>query len=343
MRIDVTLNTDNNYVQHCMAMLCSLFENNRNHDIYIHILSNNLSQINVNFIKTLSSKYNNHSIFYEVDESLLEGVQFRNNRPLTKAAYYRLLLSSIIDSKIQKVLYLDCDMIVLGDVSELFELNLDNYALAASIDNFPYTYQHRLQLNMDINDRTFCSGMMLVNLDYWRKNNSESKLLSYAKKYRKEVHLHDQDVLNYVFKGVWFQIPPKWNRTAFSRRHVKMETLKSFDYYEYTYEPKIIHYASVGIKPWYDGPSPKKKVYSKYLIKSGYTPIIYENKGVKYKFKGICAVCSMWVAMYIWPYIPNLLKLIIKDIYFIYKVLTIILFKKCNGLNRYLLMNSYDN
>ena len=41
---------------------------------------------------------------------------------------------------------------------------------------------------------------MLVNLEYWRKNNIESQLLEFAKRKREPVYLHDQDVLNYVLR-----------------------------------------------------------------------------------------------------------------------------------------------
>ena len=57
---------------------------------------------------------------YSVDESKLEGVVFRKNRPLTKAAYYRVLLPEVLDVSIEKVLYLDCDIVVVGEVKELF-------------------------------------------------------------------------------------------------------------------------------------------------------------------------------------------------------------------------------
>lgn len=84
------------------------------------------------------------------------------------AAYYRLLLSSVLPQNLDKVLYLDCDMIVMRDIQEIFKIEIDNYALAATIDKFPYTEKHRLQLHMEVGERTFCSGIMLVNLKYWR-------------------------------------------------------------------------------------------------------------------------------------------------------------------------------
>lgn len=273
MNFDVVINVDDNYIQHCMAMLCSLFVNNSEHTIFLHVLTKSLTEENKKLIGDLSSKYNNKCSFYNVDESPLEGVQFRSKRPLSKAAYYRLLLSSVLPQEVEKVFYLDCDIIVLRDVSEIFQLELEGYALAASLDNFPYTQQHRLQLSMEVGERTFCSGVMLVNLKYWREHNCEPRLLEYAKRHRKEVHLHDQDVLNYLFKKKWFLLPPKWNRCAYVHQCTKYNGYKDFDYREFRETPMLLHYAAVDIKPWYDVYTPFKSAYMKYLRLSGYQSV----------------------------------------------------------------------
>lgn len=277
MKFDVVINTDDNYIQHCMAMLCSLFENNKSHNIDIHVLTHHLNEKNRTWIKKISNRYENNCYFYIVDESRLGNVQFRKERPLSKAAYYRLLLSSILPDSIKKILYLDCDIIVLRDVSEIFALEIEDYALAATLDNFPYSQQHRLQLHLEVDDRTFCSGVMLVNLCYWRKHSSEEQLLEYANRHRKEVYLHDQDVLNYQFKRKWFLLPPKWNRTALSLFPTPFYAYKHFDYKDYRKFPMLIHYADLTVKPWMKIKMPNKKYYLTYLKQSKYTHIKFES------------------------------------------------------------------
>ena len=100
MVFNITCNTDNNYAQHCCAMLCSLFDNNKEHTLIVHVLTKNLSEINKSAIHKLGKTYSQDIIFYEVDETNLEGVQFRKNRPLTKAAYYIILLHKILPQDI---------------------------------------------------------------------------------------------------------------------------------------------------------------------------------------------------------------------------------------------------
>lgn len=289
MKFDIVINTDDKFLQHAMAMLCSLYENNKKHNIVVHVLQKSLSAKSREYLTKLSIKYNNSIIYYDVDESQLQGVQFRKNRPLSMAAYYRLLLSSVLPYNINKVLYLDCDIIIVRDIEEIFNIEIDDYALAASIDTLPYSQQHRLQLHMEADERTFCSGVMLVNLKYWRDNNVEPYLLEYAKRYRKVVYLHDQDVLNYAFKKHWFLLPPKWNRIANEIKPKPYIHYKDFDVKEYMCNPMLYHFASVHVKPWLDAPVPCKSVYMRYLKKSGYKEVGFIPVGTKRWLRLLCS------------------------------------------------------
>ena len=296
MECNVTINTDDNYLQHTMAMLCSLFENNKGHNIIVHVMQKELSENSRANIRNLAEHYNQTAVFYNVDESKLEGVQFRKNRPLSKAAYYRLLLSSTLPSNIDKILYLDCDMIILRDISEIFRLDIGCYALAACIDRFPYDNQHRLQLQMEADERTFCSGIMLVNLKYWRV---ESGLLEYAKQHRKVVYLHDQDVLNYFFKKRWFLLPPKWNRRAYAIYPPYYKIFKKFDLKEYIYEPMLFHYAALDFKPWHKSILPNSRPYRRYLILSNYENIILERRSLIQNLKSLKLTICYYFSKYI--------------------------------------------
>lgn len=278
MKYNIVINTDDKYLQHAMAMLCSLYENNKMHEITVHVLCKELSDKSQAYIKDLTKHYGNDVFFYNVNEEILEGVQFRKKRPLSMAAYYRLLLSSILPENLDKVLYLDCDMIVMRDIQEIFNIEIDGFALAATLDIFPCSEQHRLQLHMEVGERTFCSGVMLVNLKYWREHNVEPGLLEYAKRHRDIVYFHDQDVLNYYFKKKWFLLPPKWNHTAVILRAAHNPLYKKYDLVSFVKEPMIYHYASVGIKPWYNAPVPLKSLYIYFLKKSQFPEIVFDKK-----------------------------------------------------------------
>ena len=310
----ITCNTDDNYIQHCMAMLCSVFENNKC-IFHVHILTNGLSYENTNELEGLCNRYGNQLSVYQVNESPLEGVQFRKARPLSKAAYYRLLLSSIIPNDIEKILYLDCDMIVMGELTPLYDIDLTGYALAATADYMPTNDQHRQQLNLEFDERTFCSGIMMINLKYWREHDSEKELLAFAKKTRNPVYLHDQDVLNHIFRKQWFRLPPKWNRIVFNIVPGGPQFgYKRSDIREYFHAPMVVHYANK-VKPWYDMWMPMRSYYRKYLKKSGYINVKFEKFGLKQRFEFDYVILRYLYKYYVLPLIPQLLFLLFHDIY----------------------------
>ena len=325
MILNIVINTDNKYMQHAAAMVCSLFENNRNHHVVLHIMSGDLNQENKAFFENLSSKYENECRFYAMDNSVLKGVKFRKNRPLSYAAYYRLLMSSTLDNSISKVLYLDCDMIVLGDLSELFKLEIDEYAVAATLDNTPCSDLHRRQLHLQVGAKTFCSGIMMVNLNYWREHNVEPLLLEYAKRDREQVIYHDQDAFNYVFKDKWFLLPPKWNRYAYSNRLPKDVEIRQYDRYEYLRTPKVLHFAELDIKPWMDCISANKTKYIKYLTLSEFPSPKYDKVSFWLSLKSFIGLILFNYELYVKPYLPKFIIMILDDLKFLIKLVVAII------------------
>jgi len=269
-KLNICCCTDDNYAQHCGVMLCSLFENNKFNKFTIHVLINILSEENTARLKNISNKYNAEIRFHKVDSSILKGCQYRKKRPLTEAAYYRVLLSSILPEDIDVVLYLDCDIVVIGNIGELFELEIKNYPLAAVQEPVEITEEHRRQLSLPYGESYFNSGVLLINLKYWRGNKCESALLEFSKR-KRHVYCHDQDALNYVFKQKWYRLPPKWNKSNTATLEL-IDFYHILDKYEYIKDARIIHYIDEP-KPWYKIYGTRyRRLYEKYLKISEWEP-----------------------------------------------------------------------
>jgi len=185
--------------------------------------------------------------FHEVDASMLYGVKFSSGTHVTAAAYYRILLPTVLPL-LSKVLWLDCDILVLKDISPLFNIDMTHYAVAAVEDILKLKDEHRLQLNLSYADSYFNSGVMMVNLDYWREHDVERRLLEFSKMER-DVFFEDQDALNHVFRKQWFQLSPQWNR-LYPAIYPKTN-FRSFNDINTFENPKIIHFAGP-LKPWYN-------------------------------------------------------------------------------------------
>ncbi len=335
----LTCSTDNNYLQYCEVMLCSVFENNRDLTFHVHLLHSELTAESISSLTDFCSRYNEKISFYRIDETILKDVNRRENSPVSIATYYRILLPELLDQSIERVFYLDCDVIVLGSIKPLYEINLDGYGVAAVKDASPYDSYHRELMGHDLTGDAFCAGVMMINLDYWRKHNSKKELLGYSNTKQDKVYLEDQDALNSVFRNHWFQLPYKWAKTPLSCGVVD-HNVKRFDQYEYSFSPRIIHYAGP-MKPWCDVWFPERKHYQHYLKISGFPNPKVKNVDRAFKLRTYKNVLRYYVNRYLRPLLPDILEMIIKDILNLFKlILSLIKGPKC--LDRFILNRWLD-
>ena len=124
------------YVRHCAVTLVSLFENNPKETFTVHIIARELSETDRNILTALAGKYNNKACYYTPDAQMLEGFTIRatHNR-LSLAAYYRCFLSALLPEDIDRVLYLDCDIVILGDITPLWRTPLDAHTGVAVVED----------------------------------------------------------------------------------------------------------------------------------------------------------------------------------------------------------------
>lgn len=156
---------------------------------------------------------------------------------LSYETFFRYFIPNFVSES--KVLYLDSDIIVTDNLDELFEIELDEYALAGVEDYFDYSYTG-----------DFNSGMMLINADLWKKEGACSQLLDLTEKHH-EHSFGDQGILNMLFKDRWKQIDGAYNFMV--GMDSIAHTIGNREWYELTkidkgYLPKIIHFT--GNKPW---------------------------------------------------------------------------------------------
>lgn len=314
MHLDISCSTDDNYIQHCSAMLCSVFENNREHEITVHLLHHGLSLDSQSFLVELARRYGNTMLFYDIDMEKLGNLFIDKHwhPTLSIASYYRLLLPSLLETQIDKVLYLDCDIIVLGDVSPLFSLDLAGYGVAAVEDTTPGSDHHRRSMGLSLNQTAFCAGVLVINMKYWREHNSEQQLLDYAQRMGGQLEMEDQDVLNHEFRGHWFKLPYKYMRTPMSIASLDKQQ-KWADIEDYVFHPVIIHYAA-HVKPWLDISIPDGKYYWEYVKRSGFPNPKVTKTLPRYRWPIRMAKLRYYLNAYIHPFVPDVIELLLRDV-----------------------------
>lgn len=246
--IHLVTSTNNRYIMPCMVMLTSLLDNKvSKNPINIYIIDGgSISMANKNKIKAIESKYKVPIQFIRFNDSLLKKVNNKNG--YSKEAFYRIFLPDLLDKKIDKALYLDSDLIVLEDISRLWEVDLKNQYIAA-VHNPLSQKRHGIRRYLGIPEQNyFNSGVLLMNLKKWRKHGITKKILKFILKYPQKIRFADQDALNGILHEKWVRLNKKWNFPAF--------------WYKPGMKPAILHFIG-GNKPW-SGNSKGKNLYIKY-------------------------------------------------------------------------------
>lgn len=247
MHINLATSLDNNYVMPCLALITSIFENNRQNNCRIYLLTDGLTEENVSKFDRLASIYNQQITIKKVPKELYDNLPFIKR--YTFAAYNRFMIADLIDG--DKVLYLDGDIIVRHDLSNLWNTPLDGYAGGVVEDQRgDNIFVHNLN---KIATPYFNSGVLLINLNYWRQNNIGQKMATYMKEHPDTCPYADQDPANkiigdkvlfldykYNFQEDWFQPTNEW-QIHFSKWDRILAARE---------DPAIVHYCR-GLKPWF--------------------------------------------------------------------------------------------
>lgn len=316
----LTCSCDDNYMQHCTAMVCSVLENNKGHQFVVHLLQAGLSQEARKTFEELCRRYDAMITFYDIDNSIFANFKYREH--LSVAAYYRILLPTLLPESVEKILYLDCDVVVMKDITELYDLELDGYGLAAIRDCAIFNNHHRQLMGLELDDKIFCSGVMMINLKYWRENHCLESMMDYAERYGDQFYMEDQDLLNHEFRRHWFELPHKYGKTPLGIAVIDSNQ-KSADIHDYVFAPSILHFSS-HMKPWLDISIPDSEHYWRYARLSGFPDIKKTATTPEKKMQIRKAKLRYWVNLYIHPFVPNILEMLLVDIKDIIVALTYI-------------------
>ncbi len=210
--IPIILSSDNNYAPFAAVLITSVCHNTKSFCNF-YILDGGITKENKEKILELKNQFNNFSLdFVQVDENKIGLKDFILNSYITKATYYRFMIPKIF-CDIKKLLYLDSDMIVKKDITELYLKNIDSYFLGAVKDYGSTKYINKLKNNLEIDKshNYFNAGVLLLNNQKWIKENIFEKLLKIKEKYKTKLLCNDQDVLNKCFENNYFSLDYKYN------------------------------------------------------------------------------------------------------------------------------------
>ncbi len=267
--LDVGCLANDAYAQHLGVTLYSLLENcSCPERIRIHVVDSDISDKNKKKLDSVVKKFKSSINYLKPKIELLKGVKISER--FGKETYYRF---SLIESvKTKKLLSIDSDMIIKGDVKELFDLKFKGNIIFA-VEDLDLPIKNRIKIGLGAGTPYFNSGILLVDIKKWKKNRITQKAISFIRENPDKTEFADQDGLNMALAGKWRKIDLSWNvlTKIFYYKYIPFIHNASGggrEMYSIMEKPKIIHYTGF-LKPWFFlDPVPYKREYIRCLRKT---------------------------------------------------------------------------
>lgn len=276
MKMNILYQFNEKYATYAGVSITSLLENNKKmKEIRIYILGEELLEDSIKKLQEVTNRYEVEIVFIDTKD-IIEKMKIWGIPPYRGAysANIRLFLPLVLDDSVNRVLYLDADTAVNGSLEELYQMNLEDKALAMALDSFGTRHKESIGLLKD--ESYYNSGVILFDLNNWRKHCCSEKIIEHIQKTQIIYPSPDQDLLNVVCKDNIMQIGPQWN---FQPVHMVYTTKQYFRWYKDVsyYKPRQIEAVKADVKiyhffrflgefPWHkDNLHPDNEIFNQYL------------------------------------------------------------------------------
>ena len=242
MKISIAYAPDDNYVNQTVVSMKSALEHNE--QVEFIIMYSKLSAESMQKLGAVGGSLR----LIKMDESQFADLTL--SKWVTVQAWFRIKLPDLCKD-LDKVLYLDCDTLIRGNLDELFSLDLTDKYLAGVKDVWGVSkYVKRLGMKSGVYVN---SGMLLFNCNYCRKEHFFDKVVDFAKNNAKIIEFCDQDSINKVVDEHKLVISPKYNLmdTWWRGGYYEFEGEEETEYLQAKENPVIVHLT--GLKPAFKG------------------------------------------------------------------------------------------
>ena len=255
--LHVALASDQNYAEYVAVVIVSLFDNNKWQDFTtVHLLSNGIDEATIDKLKQHIPANAGELKVYDI-RTLKEDLGVNVPPTFAITTYARLFLPHLLDKEIDRVLYVDCDVVISGSVQEFFNVSFEGQWIAGVRDTLISTV-FKVAVGMAETDEYFNAGVLMMNLDAWRENNVTQRCLDFLLEHNGRVVHHDQGIINGVCNHKKVVMHPKFNASTcyFSHPYSLLKKQNNPFYSqqeveEATSNPAIIHFTEGFYnRPW---------------------------------------------------------------------------------------------
>ena len=320
--MNVVYSSSDSYAELCGISIVSLFENNKNVDsINVYIVDNGISKDNKSKLESTASHYSRNIIFVnKVNLEELAHTDIYTGR-WNIGTFYRLYLGTILPKTIDKVIYIDCDMMVRHSIEHIYNLDIKDCIVAGVDDCRSALY--RVDLGIAPESIYINNGFMLIDLKKWREENLEDRFTKFISDRNGNCTYMDQAPLNAILskEDKIYELSPAYNAQRiyfdFSYKHLMRLRKTSHQLTEELYneainDPVIVHFTPVfitGTRPWQKKDKHKfTPEYRHYKEISEWKDIPYrkDDRKVSKKIMTIlCRICPKFIMIPIMSYLHS--------------------------------------
>ncbi len=278
--VSVVIASDDHYAPHLGALIVSIFDNiSSDATVDLLVLDGGISEENQDLLMRLVPAGSSLHFIPMRDEF----THYFTHMHFSRATFFRLVLDGILKSR-DKVIYIDCDTIVLGDLCELWEIDMEDKSIAAVHDYIMDHFCKSKVLSADFTgslparaylrdyvgisaehcDHYFQAGLLIMNLSRIREQGLAKRMTDslLAKKY----WFLDQDILNKYFCGSHINLPAEWNFVNCTDDiSASLDQDRALELRDARKNLKLIHYAGYEAKPWVNSSAYLSEYYFYYL------------------------------------------------------------------------------
>ena len=266
--INIVLASDDNFAQHAAVAMASVLINTKvPQKVRFYLIDDEIQDGNKEKITKTVENLGGSVEFIKIKNNGLEDCYV--SVEISRASYFRIDIANILDESIEKIIYLDCDLLVYDDIEKMWQFDMKGKPVAAVCD-FGVMASARRQkqknhfIGLPFDAPYFNAGVLMMDLKQWRSGNFAESIIALAM--QNKYPNHDQDALNKFFMNNWQEMPLRWNVIPpvfdlFLKVIVKPDFRKKA--IEAKLDPAILHYAG-RYKPW------------KYSLYKGFNDKYYE-------------------------------------------------------------------
>lgn len=254
---------DQNYVTPFCVLLTSILVNNKDATFHFHAIATGISEADKVEIQRFVHQHRAAVSFYEISPEATEGLVLPKHLHFTEAVYYRLFFPSLVPNHVKKLLYLDTDIVVMGNVAELYHTALNGQPAGAVAE--VNATANRPDLGIHETGTYFNSGVMLMDVLEWKKQKISEKAVQFLRDFPEKIVWPDQDALNVVLMNNYTKLDAKFNVLPADIP----KQLPKRKYREFLSDKVVMHYTFKDHKPWnITSVSKFRYLYQNYLKQS---------------------------------------------------------------------------